>query len=290
MEIVPQLIVNGLIAGAIYALLAIAFTLVYSTGKFFNLALGALVPVGGYATLALFERGLPLAVAIPLGILVAAVLGGAFELVIFRQLRMRHASSLVLIIASLGVATAAQAILALLFSSQLQLLPKIGDAPLSFGGASFTLLHVWTVVLASVGTVSVVALLRFTAFGRAVRAVSDDADVAAIVGINVNRIQLLIACIAGGFAGLAGILVGFDLGVEPTMGLHYFLAGVVGAIVGGIGMIGAGYAGSLIEGVLENTSLLVIPGEWKSAISFTLFIIILLARPQGLFKKEVRRL
>ncbi|MBI4268640.1 branched-chain amino acid ABC transporter permease [Candidatus Uhrbacteria bacterium] len=285
MEILPQLIVNGLIAGSVYALVAIAFNLTFSIGKFFNLALGALVPVGGYGTYALYGMGVPLAASIVSGVALAAAFGGAFEVLVFRRLRARKASSLVLIIASLGIATALQAAIAIFFSSQFQLLPKILDQPLAIGGAAITAFQLMLIGIAGCAALCALVLLRASAFGRAVRAVADDSDVASIVGINVHRIQLIVSAIAGGVMGLVGILVGFDVGIEPAMGFFYFLSGVVGAIVGGIGMIGAGFFGTLLLGVIENGALVFIPGEWKSVISFTVLIAMLLLRPHGLFKK-----
>ena len=244
MDILPQLLANGVIAGAVYALMAIAFSLSFSTGKFFNLALGAMVPVGGYAVYALsVQNNFPLFFSVPTGLFIAGIISMFCELWVFRPLRAKRASSLALIIASLGIATAASAILAMLFSSQLQLLPRVLDQSRLIEGISVTNLQLFTIALSLAMSVVTIGIIRLTAFGRAVRAVSDDSEVASVVGINVERIHLTVAFFTGALCALAGILIGMDVGLEPTMGLFYFLSGVIGSIVGGIGTIGASVFG-----------------------------------------------
>lgn len=286
MDILPQLIVNGVIAGSIYAIVGTAFNLTFATGRFFNLALGSAIVIGGYGAYAgsvLF--GAPLFLGILLGVAAAGLYCVMCERVVFRTLRNRNASGLILIIASLGIATATNALLAMLFSSQLQSLPNDFAVPVSVGFATLTVFHIGIIVCAAVLVVCVVCALHATAFGRAVRAVSDDSEVAVIVGINVDRIHIAVAFLAGCMAGIAGVLIGMDTGLEPTMGLFYFLGGVIGSIVGGIGSVGVGWLGSFFEGVVENSALVIIGGEWKNAIAFVLLIGVLVFRPRGVFRR-----
>lgn len=286
MDILPQLIVNGIIAGSFYALIALAFNLMYATAKFFNIALAALIPVGGYTAFLLIQKfHAPLVVAALGGALCAGGAGLALDALVFTRLRARKASPLVLIIASLGAGTALQALLAILFTSQLQLLAEPGQSSVvTIGTASFTQLHIVVAALALLATATVHILLSTTSFGRAVRAVSDDAEVAAIVGIDTNAVIQKVFFFASALAGFAGVLIGLDHGIEPTMGMFYFLSGVIGSIVGGIGSIIGGYAGSLVEGLVENIGIWSIGTEWKNAIAFVLLIAVLLIRPRGLFK------
>lgn len=286
MEILPQLIVHGVIAGSIYAIVGTAFNLTFATGRFFNLALGSAIALGGYGAYAgsvLF--GMPLFLGGILGVAAAGAYCVTCEFFIFRTLRNRNASGLVLIIASLGIATATNALLAMLFSSQLQSLPNDFAVPVSVGFATLTVFHIGIIAFAAALVACVVCALHATEFGKAVRAVSDDSEVAVIVGINVDRIHIAVAFLAGCMAGIAGVLIGMDTGLEPTMGLFYFLGGVIGSIVGGIGSVGVGWFGALFEGVLENSALIIIGGEWKNAIAFMVLIGVLLFRPRGLLRK-----
>ena len=130
-----------------------------------------------------------------------------------------------------------------------------------------------------------VLLLKYTVFGKAVRAISDDEEVAKIVGINTDKIIGRVFFIGSAIAGLAGILVGFDTGIEPTMGLPLLLKGVITAIVGGIGNIYGGVLGAFLLGFLENFGIWKISGEWKDAIAFALLILFLLFKPQGIIKR-----
>src|ERR1051326_1168581 len=124
-------------------------------------------------------------------------------------------------------------------------------------------------------------LLKFTRFGKAVKAIADDEEVAKIVGINTDKIISYVFFIGAGLAGLAGILVGFDTGVEPTIGLTLFLSGSIAAVIGGIGSVPGAFLGAFLLGFVENFGIWKFNGEWKAAIAFGLLIIFLLFRPSG---------
>lgn len=288
-DIVPQLVANSIIAGSIYALVAMSFSLIYGTTKFFNLAHGVLAAIGGYTVFYLGRKlGLDFYFALAMGVLLAAFVGWALEKFLYRKLRKRKASSMVLLVASLGAFTALQAIIAIFFTSQFQtlsaLIPNAGVVRI--GEAVMT--DVQLVILGlSVGTlVALMLILKFTKFGRAVRAVADDEEVAKVVGIDTNKIIGRVFIIGSAIVGAAGILVGFDTGLEPTMGLALLLKGVIAAIVGGVGSVPGAFIGAFLLGFAENFGIWHISGEWKDAISFVILIIFLLFRPQGILGKK----
>ena len=127
--------------------------------------------------------------------------------------------------------------------------------------------------------------LKKTMFGKQVRAVSDDEEVARIAGIHTEKIIGWIFFIGSAIAGLGGILIGFDTGIQPTMGLNLLLKGVIAAIVGGVGSIPGAILGALLLGFAENFGIWKISGEWKDAIAFGLLIIFLVFRPKGIISK-----
>lgn len=289
MDILPQIITNSVVAGSVYALIAMGFSIIYGTTKFFNLTHGVLAAVGGYAVLYFGGTlGLLLPIAVSVGIVLAALVGYATEFLIYRPLRKRKASSMVLLVASLGAFTALQAVIAILFGSAFRTFASFtGERQLfHIGNASITDVQVLTIVLAVLSLVGFWILLTKTQFGRAIRAVSDDEEVAKIVGINTSRIIGGAFIIGSALAGLAGVLVGFDTGIYPTMGLWLLLKGVIAAIVGGMGNVYGALLGALLLGFAENFGILYISGEWKDAIAFAILIIFLLWRPQGIFGKK----
>jgi len=288
MDIIPQLIANSLIVGSIYAILTLGFNLTYATAKFIDMGFGVLVAIGGYTVFYISKTlGAPLWLGVIIGITVSGLVSFLAYRIIYKPLRARKASSAVLLIASLGVMTALQAIIAILFTSQFQTLSGLlaGNRIFEVFGGTFTAIHLSIFIIAAFLFASLALLLKYTLFGKAVTAISDDEEVARIVGIDTNRVMGKIFFLSGAIGGIAGILVGFDTGIEPIMGLSWLLAAVVAAIVGGIGNLYGGVAGAFLLAFVENFGIWKISGEWKSAIAFGLLIIFLLWRPQGIFKR-----
>ena len=288
MDIVPQLIANSIIAGAIYALIALGFNLIYGATKFFNLTHGVLAAIGGYAMLYFTKTaGLSIGISVILAIALTALIGWVLDRLIYKKLRERKASQMVFLVASLGAFTCLQAFLAILFTSQFQTLSvSSGDIQTFeiFGGI---ITYVQAIILASVIAIMIALgiFLKKSLFGKAVSAISDDEQVAKIVGINTERVIGWVFVIGSAIAGLAGILVGYDTGLEPTMGMSLLLKGVIASIIGGIGNVYGAVLGAFLLGFVENFGIWKISGEWKDAIAFTLLIIFLLARPQGILKR-----
>jgi branched-chain amino acid transport system permease protein len=288
MDIVPQLIVNSIIAGAIYSMVALGFNLIYGTAKFFDLGYGVLTAVGGYVVFYVSRTlGLNIYASIVAGILVAGLVGFLVEKVVYQKLRVRKASNMVFLVASLGVMTAIQAIIAIIFSSQFQVYAvTLTSRTFDLFGGIITGVQVIILVLSILIMFSLALVLKFTKFGKAVKAVSDDEEVSKIVGIDTNSIISKVFFLGSAIAGLAGILVGFDTGIEPTMGFSLLLKAVIASIIGGVGNIYGGVLGAFLLGFIENFGIWKISGEWKDAIAFTVLIIFLLFRPNGILGKK----
>ncbi len=288
MNIVPQLILNSIIAGSIYALIALGFNLLYGATKFFNLAHGVMATTGGYAVFYFGKSlGLNFYLAIILGILIAGFLGLLLDKIIFLPLRKKKASNMILLVASLGAFTAIQAVIAIIFSSQFQTLSDLLTIQKIYQiwGGSITQTQVIILVSALLIMSALALVLKFTLFGKAITAISDDEEVAKIVGVNTDKIIAWVFFISSAIAGWAGICVGLDTGIEPIMGMGLLLPGIVACIIGGIGNVYAGVLGAFVLGFVENFGIWQISGEWKSAIAFGLLILFLLFRPQGIIKR-----
>ena len=288
MEIIPQLIANSLIAGSIYALLTLGFNLTYATAKFIDMGFGVLTAVGGYSVFYISKTlGAPLWIGVLAGVTLSGLVSFLAYRFVYKPLRVRKASGAVLLIASLGILTALQAVIAILFTSQFQTLSGLlsGNRIFELFGGTFTAVQL-SIFCVGVALFALLAfLLKYTLFGKAVTAISDDEEVAQIVGINTSRVMGKVFFLSGAIGGLAGILIGLDTGIEPIMGLPWLLAAVVAAIVGGIGNINGGIAGAFLLAFAENFGIWKIAGEWKSAIAFGVLLIFLIWKPKGIFPR-----
>jgi branched-subunit amino acid ABC-type transport system permease component len=256
--------------------------------KFFNLAHGVMAALGGYTVFYLTKSLLwNLTISIFIGIIFAGLMGWFLYQLVYLPLRKRKASNMILLVASLGAFTALQAVIAILFKNQFRTLSQNVGTQNTFDifGGVITKIQLIILISAIFITIGLILLLKKTQFGKAARAISDDEEVAKIIGINTDKIIGYVFFIGSAIAALAGILVGFDTGIEPTMGLQLLLKGVIASIVGGIGNIYGSFFGAFLLGFVENFGIWKISGEWKDAIAFALLIIFLLFRPYGILKK-----
>ncbi len=288
MEILPQLILNSIIAGAIYSMIAVGFNLIYGTTKFFDLGYGALTAVGGYSVFYFYKTlGQDMYLSIILGLAISGIIGFIVYKLVYSPLRERKSSGMVLLVAALGVLTAMQAIIAILFTSQFQTLARNSGSDRIFDifGGVITQTQIITLITTLLIMIIIGLVFKYTIFGKAVKAIGDDEEVSKIVGINTEKIIGWVFFIGSAIGGLAGILIGFDTGIEPTMGLSLLLKGVIACIIGGIGNVYGGVIGAFFLAFIENFGIWQISGEWKDTIAFIVLILFLLFRPQGILKK-----
>jgi len=288
MSILPQIITNSIIAGAIYSIIAIGFNLIFSTVKFFDIGYGALTAVGGYSVFFLMKTlGVELWISVLAGVVIAGIFGYIIYRLVYSPLRKRKASNMVLLVASLGVFIVIQAIVAILFTSQFQTLSTNAGTQNVYNifGGLITQTQLIILIFAVVLTLVLSFVFKKTKFGKAVKAIGDNEEVAKIIGINTQKVIGIVFVIGSAIAGLAGILIGFDTGIEPTMGMSLLLKGIIASIIGGIGNIYGGIVGGFFLGFVENFGIWKISGEWKDAIAFTLLIIFLIFRPNGILRK-----
>lgn len=285
METFSPLIINSIIVGSTYALLVLGFNLIYGATKFFNVAHGAFAVVGGYAVLFFFKMlKLNLPLSVTAGIVCAGTLGLLSDKIIFSPLRKRQASGVIMFVASLGLLTAIQSVIAMLFTNEFQILTEsflTKNTYKIFNGV-ITDVHIAIIISIIAITSCLMIMLKKTKFGTAVKAVSDDEEVAKILGINSERIINKVFLLGSAIAGLGGILIGFDLGLTPTMGMGLLLKAVTAAIIGGAGNIYGGLSGAFLLGFAENLGSWKLSGEWTDAIAFLLLIIFLIFRRHGI--------
>lgn len=289
-----QLILNGIIAGSIYTLIALGFTIIYRTVRFFHFAHGVVYACGAYLAYAVFRQltsdighqtldiGIWTA-AVLAGVIGAGVIGVLIDRVVYRPLRKKKAPNLVFLLASFGVFIFIQNLVQLIFGAQIL---TIRTGPVKEGhhifGAVITNIQILILVISSLLVVCLWLFIKKAKLGKAMRAVADDRLAASVVGINPESITLAAFAIGSMLAGAAGILVSLETNIEPTMGMNAILKGIIASIIGGIGSIPGAMFGGIFLGLAENLGIWKISAGWKDCIAFVILIVFLLLRPGGI--------
>lgn len=290
----PQLLANGLIAGSIYTLIAIGFTLIYKTVKFFHLAHGVVYSVGAYLAYSFsIQAGINPVVSFILAIAITAAFGIGIDILLYAPLRHRKASNLIFLLASFGVFVLVQNLLQIFYGAQIL---TIRTGPIVEGHHIFgaVITNIQIIILAvSLGLFLMVWwFMLHTKMGKAMRAVSDDPLAANVVGIDSEKVIMAAFGIGSALAAVSGILISYETNIEPTMGFNAILKGMIASIVGGIGSIPGALLGGYFLGLAENLGIWKIQSGWKDLISFSILIVFLLIRPGGIMcvKTEKERL
>ena len=290
MDLFLQLAATGLVVGSLYVLCALGWGLIYGTTLHFHVAHGAVFTLAAYYAYAAQKfLGLPLAVAVIGAIAAAALSGLLIDLLVYQPLERRGAIRTTLFIASLGLLTLIENLLAIIFSPD-PLRMDVGwlaDA-VQLGPVFLTRLHLVSLATAILGFLALMAFLKYSLWGQAIRAVSSSSEMARTVGIDLKRVHLLTYAVGSAISAPAGILVAMDVGVEPYRGTAFVLLASVAVIMGGIGSIPGALLGALFLALLENLGVWKIPSEWQSSISFGVFLIFIVVRPRGLFGRKIQ--
>ena len=223
--------------------------------------------------------------------IVSCLLAGMVGLALYRglyvQIIQRTRSRLIMLVASLGVLLALTALTVIVFESAPRPLPDVfGSTPWELGGATIKGFNVFTIGVAIAAFVGLLLLLKRTAFGKSVRAIGDDEEVAKIVGINTTVVIAIIFFLGAIFAALAGLLSGHDTAIQPRMGLLLLLKGWIASVVGGIGNLYGAIVGGFALGMIEQFGIWSLAGEWKDVISFGVLILFLSFWPSGLLPRR----
>lgn len=283
-----QLLANSLIIGSIYALVACGFSLIYSTNRFMHFAHGTSVIVSAYILFWLFAMlGLPFFLSAVLTLILSAVLGLLMYRLIYLPLQKRKSSNIVLLIASIGILILFENLMMLLFGAQVRTLGLIKVTKgIEILGAVITPLQILIIIITIILLVLLYLFMQKTRLGRNMRAVADNKELANIAGINSRRISDYSFIIGSVLAAIAGILVGLEQNLEPTMGTNLMIKGFTGSIIGGIMSVPGAILGSYVLGIAENFGIWYLPSGYKDAIAFILLFGFLLFRPAGIFGIE----
>lgn len=295
-----QYIVNGLTLGAIYALIALGYTMVYGILKFINFAHGDILMVGAFIGLYVYQAIIPNAstglvpmlaffLAIIVSMVCCALLGMFIEKVAYKPLR--NASRLAPLLSAIGVSFILSNGAAWIFGTQSRRFPyPFDNTPIFIGSISITPHQIFILIVSVIMMVVLTFFVNKTRMGKAMRATSLDQSTAELMGVDVNKVISITFGIGSALAAVGGILASFDFRVYPSMGTMTGLKAFVAAVIGGIGNISGAMVGGVLLGILESVGapLLHIPNGLKDTIAFAILIIILIVRPNGILGKSER--
>ena len=276
-----QFVASGLTAGAIYALVALGFSIVYNASGAINFAQGEFVMIGGMSAVALVGTGLPLAAAVPLAVLVAVLVGVVLEKVAIEP--ARDADTVTLIIITIGASLLLRGLAQLVWDKRIHALPAFsGDEPIQVLGATVLPQGLW--VLAG-ATVAVLALSWFfgrTLFGRAMLASACQPLAARLCGIGTRSVMLASFGLAALLGALAGVLTAPITFTSYDSGIMLGLKGFAAAMLGGLGSFAGAIVGGLALGLVESLSAGFVSSAYKDAIAFLVILAVLFLLPGGL--------
>jgi branched-chain amino acid transport system permease protein len=279
-------LVNGVMLGSTYALIAIGYTLVFGVLHLVHLAHGEVFMIGAFIGLqVVLWAGMGATTALLAALIGTAGLGMLIELVAFRPIRSRGGMFLAPMISTIGVGIVLQEVATQLFGGEQVGFPHRMDATL-YSVGPITVSSVQLAILAvALGLMAVLHLfIARTKAGMAMRATAESLVVARLLGIRTNRIILLTFAVASALGGAAGVLVGLQFNaISPFMGIDMGVKGLAIMLLGGLGNVHGAMVGGLILGVIEVLSVAYLASSYRDAFAFLVMIAVLLFRPQGLF-------
>lgn len=281
MDLLPQLIVNGLINGALLALPAIGLTAIFAVLRFANFAVASHATIGAFAGfVANTQFGLPAPAALVAAFLVAGVAGVITDEIALKP--MRRTGALATAIVSIALTIVLENMIRFGFGNAL----RGYDLPIyrdwRFGDIRIGPQQLENLALAGVAMLLLFLMLAFTRTGKTMRAVADNPVLANLKGINPDAVARLTNFVGMGLAGMGGMLLGLDTSIDPLTGFRAILPVFAAVVVGGLGSIPGAVAGALLVGVGEELSLLVLAPVYKTAIGFVAILLVLTFRPSGL--------
>lgn len=286
MDILVQLFFHTLITASVYALIASGLSFIYATTRVFHLAHGGVIAFSGYIFWWLVsELSFDFFLAAICALVVSVVIGLAMNELVYEPLRSRNTKGLGYLIATIALLMFMGALIIALFGAQVQ----------SFGfqtsthdllGASVSTLQLVLIVVSTVILFGLHAFMRFSKFGKAMRATADNEVVAEVLGINTKTIRRLVFAIGSLLGGVAAILYTLEFNLDPNMGVMMAIKGFAAMVIGGPGSMTGAIAGAFLLSGVEQASVWFWGSSWRNSMAFVLLFFFLLIKPTGLFGKN----
>jgi len=286
-----QLFGNIVLTFSIYLLLGQSFSVIYYTVKFFHIAHAAILTLSAYfGYLFIQQLQFPFFLSIFLAISCSTVLGVLLELLIYRHLRRRNSSALMLLIVSLGLYIVLQNLISLFWGDETKVI-QLGEVEVGkkILGAFFTNVQIYTIIICLSLFICVSFFIKKSKIGRNLRAVGNNVSLSNILGINPNKSITLTFLIGSFLVSVVGILIAFDVNMYPTMGFSWLLYGVVVMIISGIGSQWGVIAGALLLATIQHVFAYYIGSQWMDTIAYMILILFLIWKPLGFSGKQLKK-
>ena len=280
-----QFLLSGVTVGAVYALVALGFTIIYNASDVVNFAQGEFVMLGGMITVFAHMAGLPLPLAALIAIAGTAAVGVALNKLAIEPARGAPVVSLIII--TIGASIFIRGVAQLVFDKQLHRFPAFsGDTPIQILGATILPQTLWVLAGAVAVFVGLWVFFTKTLTGRAVLATSNNRLAAQLVGINTNWVMTLSFALSAAIGALAGVLVTPITNISYDVGIAYALKGFAAAMLGGMGNPIGALVGGILLGLIEALTAGYISSVYKDAAAFVVILVVLFVMPNGIFGRK----
>lgn len=274
----------------IYGLVAIGFALVYNTTRIFHIAYAAIYMIAPYFLLFFIKTaGLSIGFSFMIAILGTILIGLGIEIFIYNPLVKRNSSSNVILVSSIGIMIILINLTALLFGNETKIINPDISQSINYVSIIITHTQIFQFVISFLLFVIFFIFLKYSRFGIQTRAYRDDKRLTAVLGTNTLWLKRNLFILSSLFAAIGSCLIAWDVGMDPYVGMPMLLNAVVALIIGGIGRFEAPVLGGLLIGILQAMVVYFTSARWQDAITFSLLIIFLLFRPQGILGEKMRR-
>lgn len=283
MIINPQFVLNGVIIGSTIALAAIGLTLIFGILDFINFAHGEYLTLGAYTAFVVnVTFGFPFVVAAVVAVPITVLIALGIDRVVFYPLRKQGAGGLALLITSVGLSIILRNSIEMVWSSEPQRFSAAGSEAIAVAGVRITVVQIAIILVSLLLMVAVHLLLTRTVLGISMRATASNRPLALSSGVNAERVVMWTWIIGAGLTAIAGVLIGLNTVIRPSMGFGLLLVMFAAVILGGIGDPYGAMLGGLAIGMAQEISVAFISSAYKPAVAFSIMVLLLLWKPEGL--------
>ena len=278
-----QFLINGIITGILYSLLAIGFALVYNTTKLFHIVAAAIYVFAAFMFyLFAVPLGLPVIVAALVAILLTMGLSLLTDVSVYRPLRKRKAPNNVAMIASIGMMIVIVNLLAMFFGNETKVIDNTIHKTFVLGNLIVTTPQMWQLVAGAAVLTLFLFFIGISTWGIRFRALSADSILYETLGYSTSKTRTMVFLMSGAFIAIASCLTVYDIGLDPHMGMNVLINAMVAMIIGGVGRFGTCVLGGISLGILQALTVYQFSSNWQNAVTFLLLLLLLFARPQGI--------
>jgi branched-chain amino acid transport system permease protein len=287
LDILIQLLVNGILFGTMYGIAAIGLSLIYGTMQIIFIAQGTMIILAAYGSFWLFNLwSVDPYVSLLLVLPASLIIGIGLYQALFRK--VARAGKFPSLLIAFGLMALLETLMSVLFTANSRgIQTSYASYAFDVMGIQIAFTRLMAFVMAVLGTVGVTFFLKKTLLGKAVRAASENLEYAMLVGITPYQVNTITFALGIGLAGLAGVATATTYAFDPFTGFVFGLKAMIALALGGMGSVVGALLGGILLGILESVGAFFLTGGWADAISYAVFLIILMFKPEGLFSRDV---